>query len=146
MLEELEQALSQEELEQCCREHRLVARHLGEGVFLPSPLSTDIRRGHVVLDDIRLYFWKYAAGQELPERRQHWDQGPRNWSAWLVCVVNRLRNKAPNPSTQERTVPIATSRPCRRAPKPSIPSATRMVMIIRLMNGLLPTAAPRVLQ
>lgn len=82
-IKELGQALSQEELEQWCREHRLVTRHLAEGVFLPYPLSTDIRRGHVVLDDIRWYFWQYAAGQEQPDLRQHWDQGPRNWTVWL---------------------------------------------------------------
>ncbi len=106
-IKELGQALSQEELEQCCREHRLVTRHIAEGVFLPYPLGTDIRRGHVVLDDIRFYFWQYAAGQEQPEMRQHWDQGPRNWTAWLVKMIE-LALTAP---VYEGAVGILSRRP-----------------------------------
>jgi len=106
-IKELGQALSQEELEHCCREHRLATRHLGEGIFLPYPLSTDIRRGHVVLDDIRFCFWQYAAGQEQPDRRQHWDQGPRNWSAWLVKMIE-LALTAP---VYEGAVGILSRRP-----------------------------------
>lgn len=47
----------QKRIQQCCREHRLVTRHLSEGIFLSHPLSADIRSGHIVLDDIRNYFF-----------------------------------------------------------------------------------------
>ncbi len=84
---ELSRALSSQEIQQCCHEHRLVTRHLAEGVFLPYPLSADIRSGHVVLDDIRFYFWQYAAQKAQPVMKQHWDQGPRHWTAWLVKLI-----------------------------------------------------------
>jgi hypothetical protein len=90
-IQDLGQALSEEEIQQCCREHRLVTRHLGEGIFLSHPLSADIRSGHIVLDDIRSYFWQYAAQKQrgLPVGTRCWDQGPRHWSQWLVRMIER---------------------------------------------------------
>src|SRR5262249_45002213 len=51
-LDELAHSLSAEDLEQVCREHRLLTFHVRHGLFLPYPLSKDIRVGHVILDEI----------------------------------------------------------------------------------------------
>jgi hypothetical protein len=66
---ELGRPLSSEEILQVCSERRLVTTHLGSGFFLPYPLTADIRVGHVILDDIRHYFWQHAADQEQRLRK-----------------------------------------------------------------------------
>jgi hypothetical protein len=76
---ELRRPLSSEEILQVCSERRLVTTHLGYGIFLPYPLTTDIRVGHIILDDIRHYFWQYAAGQEQKPARERWYFGPCGW-------------------------------------------------------------------
>jgi hypothetical protein len=86
---ELARALSPEEIQQVCREGRLVTPSLGLGVFLPYPLSADIRVGHVVLDDIRYYFWRCAADREQPKRQQCWDKGPRNWRQMMGSAIEQ---------------------------------------------------------
>jgi hypothetical protein len=86
---ELGRALSPEEIQQMCHERRLVTRHLGFGLFLPFPLTKDIRVGHVILDDIRYCIWHYAAAHIQTSKR--WNTGPHNWQPLLVSVVNWLR-------------------------------------------------------
>jgi hypothetical protein len=86
---ELGRPLSAEEILQVCSERRLVTTHLGSGIFLPYPLTTDIRVGHVILDDIRHYFWQYAAGQERKSGTKRWDQGPCNWQQMTISVIEQ---------------------------------------------------------
>ena len=72
-LRDLERRLLPEELQQVCAEKRLVTTHVGLGVYLPYPLHDDIRVGHVALDDVRYYFWQYAADQNQELGSQQWD-------------------------------------------------------------------------
>jgi len=84
---ELGRPLSSQEILQVCSERRLVTRHLGGGIFLPYPLTADIRVGHVILDDIRHYFWQYAAGQEQKPARECWYMGPCGWALQTIGIV-----------------------------------------------------------
>jgi site-specific recombinase XerD len=86
---ELGRRLSPEEIQQVCCEHRLVKQHIGSGIFLPYPLTRDLCVGHVVLDDIRYYFWRYAASQEQRPGRHHWDAGPHHWEQMLVGAIEQ---------------------------------------------------------
>lgn len=86
-LAELGRPLSKDELNQACHEHRLVTLHLSHGMFFPFPLSKDIRIGHVVLDEIRFYFWAYAAQQEQGRHRR--DEGPRHWNHEFVRAIEQ---------------------------------------------------------
>jgi hypothetical protein len=86
---ELGRALSSDELQQACRDHRLVTIHLANGIFLPYPLTPDIRVGHVVLDDVRHYFWRYAAYQNQMGENQHWSKGPRGWEQMLIRIMEQ---------------------------------------------------------
>ena len=86
-LAELGRPLSLDELHQACHEHRLITLHLSHGMFFPFPLSEDIRIGHVILDEIRSYFWEYAA-QQRPEGQQR-DKGPRHWHHAFVSVIEQ---------------------------------------------------------
>jgi site-specific recombinase XerD len=85
----LRRALSAEELQQVCNDHRLVTAHLARGIFLPYPLTQDIRVGHVILDDIRHYFWQYAAHQNQAGKSQPWGRGPRGWEQMLVNIIEQ---------------------------------------------------------
>jgi len=86
---ELSRTLSAEEIQQLCNDHRLVTTHLGRGVFLPYPLTSDIRVGHVMLDDIRHYFWQSAAHQNQVGKSQHWSMGPRGWEQMLIKIMEQ---------------------------------------------------------
>jgi site-specific recombinase XerD len=86
-LAELGHPLSQDELHQACKEHRLVTLHLSHGMFLPFPLSNDICIGHVILDEIRMYFWEYAAQQERDRRGRA--TGPRHWKHEFVRALEQ---------------------------------------------------------
>ena len=86
-LAELGHPLSQDELRQVCQEHRLVTLHLSHGMFLPFPLSNDIRIGHVILDEIRMYFWEYAARRE--RGKYEGDTGPRHWKLEFVRALEQ---------------------------------------------------------
>ncbi len=86
---ELGRPLSSEEILQVCSERRLVTTHLGSGIFLPYPLTADIRVGHVILDDIRHYFWQYAAGQEQKLRKNRWDKGPCYWEQMTISIIEQ---------------------------------------------------------
>src|SRR5205814_680265 len=78
-----------EEFQQVCRERRLVTKHLGCGVFLPYPLTEDIRVGHVILDDIRWYFWRYAANQCQKSTETRWHLGPNNWPIVAINIIEQ---------------------------------------------------------
>jgi len=86
---ELGRPLSSEEILQVCSERRLVTTHLGSGIFLPYPLTTDIRVGHIILDDIRHYFWQYAADQEHKSAREYWDRGPCHWDQVAISIIEQ---------------------------------------------------------
>ena len=85
----LERPLSAEELQQVCRDRRLVTLHLGHGAFLPYPLTPDICVGHVLLDDIRFFFWQYAAQQAQKGVHQHWSRGPHGWEQMVVRIIEQ---------------------------------------------------------
>jgi site-specific recombinase XerD len=88
---ELGRNLTSEEIRQVCSERRLVTLHLGWGVYLPYPLIDDVRVGHVVLDDIRHFIWRYAASHPMRSGRQeHWDIGPRYWRQSAVSVLEKV--------------------------------------------------------
>lgn len=72
-----------------CDERRLVTTHIGWGIFLPFPLTADVRVGHVILDDIRYYFWSYAAQQVVRSGKQQWDKGPRHWRSFAVSIIEQ---------------------------------------------------------
>jgi site-specific recombinase XerD len=86
---ELGRPLSSEEILQVCSERRLVTTHLGSGIFLPYPLTTDIQVGHVILDDIRHYFWQYAADQEQKLGKNRWYLGPFHWEQMTISMVEQ---------------------------------------------------------
>jgi hypothetical protein len=86
---ELGRRLTPEELQLACRDHRLMTFHLAQGVFLPYPLTSDICVGHVLLDDIRYYIWRYAANKPEDQRSRQWHMGPRTWSIWMVAVIEQ---------------------------------------------------------
>ncbi|EFH80767.1 hypothetical protein [Ktedonobacter racemifer] len=121
-LDELAHSLSAEDLEQVCREHRLLTFHVRHGLFLPYPLSKDIRVGHVILDEIRYYIWQYTAHHEpKPERRQR-GGGPRHWDLYLVNAIEQALAAAepgPGPDTgapvlcskRSHTFAVATGAP-----------------------------------
>lgn len=88
-LVELGRALSSNELQQVCREQRLVTPHLGHGMFLPYPHSKDIRVGHVILDEIRYYMWEYAVHQVPVREVNQRDRGPRHWNQGLVSAIEQ---------------------------------------------------------
>ena len=106
-LAELGRPLSSEELQQVCRDRRLVTLHLGSGVFLPYPLTPDIRVGHVLLDDIRHFFWSYAATSEQRGTRRHWGLGPHGCQPMLI----RIAEQALAAPTYERATAILSRRP-----------------------------------
>jgi site-specific recombinase XerD len=86
---ELGRPLSSQEILQVCSERRLVTTHLRGGIFLPYPLTTDIRVGHVILDDIRHYFWQYAARQEQKPGKGCWATGPCGWQQMLIGIIEQ---------------------------------------------------------
>jgi site-specific recombinase XerD len=86
---ELGRPLSSEEILQVCSERRLVTTHLGSGIFLPYPLTTDIRVGHVILDDIRYFIWQYAADQERKQGNNLWYKGPSNWEQMTISITEQ---------------------------------------------------------
>jgi hypothetical protein len=86
---ELGRPLTSEEILQVCREHRLVTWHLGRGIFLPYPLTKDIRVGHVILDDIRWYFWHYAANHIQKSTEEHWYRGPCSWTIQAINTIEQ---------------------------------------------------------
>jgi hypothetical protein len=88
-LADLERPLLTEELEQVCRDKRLVTTHVGLGFFLPYPLHADIRVGHVALDDIRNYLWQYAAKQKQSLYKSCWDKGPRHFHQGATGVIEQ---------------------------------------------------------
>jgi hypothetical protein len=86
---ELGRPLTSKEIQQVCRERRLVTWHIKYGLFLPYPLTVDIRVGHVILDDIRWYFWHYAANniQNSSQKRRY--IGPCSWPIHIVNVIEQ---------------------------------------------------------
>jgi site-specific recombinase XerD len=88
-LSELRPPLSTEELDQVCREHRLITAHLGLGIFLPYPLLADIRVGHGVLDDLRFFCWGYAAQVGQKKGSPRWNQGPPPLEVSILNDVER---------------------------------------------------------
>jgi site-specific recombinase XerD len=88
-LSELSVCLSAEDLQQVCNDHCLVTSHLGHGIFLPYPLSMDIRVGHVVLDEIRFFCWQYAASQEQVSGTSRWNRGPQNVDVTVVNIIEK---------------------------------------------------------
>jgi hypothetical protein len=86
---ELGRPLNSEELLQVCSERRLVTRHIGSGVFLPYPLTEDIRVGHVILDDIRWYFWHYAANKIQKSTQKRWFMGPCSWPIQSINIIEQ---------------------------------------------------------
>lgn len=88
-IRELGRILSSEEIQQVCGQHRLVTKHLGGGIFLPYSLTSDIRVGHIILDDIRFSFWRYAADQKRIAEKPCWYLGPHNWSLMLVSIIEQ---------------------------------------------------------
>lgn len=88
-LAELGRPLATEVVQQACREGRLVTAHVSHGLFLLAPLSKDIRVGHVLLDEIRYYFWAYAAQQEPVRGRSHGEKGPHHWRQELVSAIEQ---------------------------------------------------------
>src|SRR5207248_3617181 len=70
-------------------DHRLVTKHLGSGMFLPYQLTSDIRVGHIILDDIRHYFWQYAADQDQKSTRERWSTGPCGWELQTISIIEQ---------------------------------------------------------
>jgi len=89
-LDELGRQLTPEEMRQAIRAGCLLTPHLGHGIYLGSPLSDDIRVGHVILDEIREYFWKHAAVFVQETGQPLWDRGPRWWSPAHINVLERV--------------------------------------------------------
>ena len=85
-LRELGRPLSAEELHQVLSLGHLVTTHLGHGIFLPYPLSADIRVGHVVLDEIRFFCWQYASARAEKSR---WNEGPQRLSLSVMNSIER---------------------------------------------------------
>ena len=88
-LVELGRPLSESEVQEAGRSRRLVLPHLGHGMFLPYPLSHDIRVGHVVLDEIRYYIWEYAVHQTPVRKKFQRDEGPRHWDPGMVSAIEQ---------------------------------------------------------
>jgi hypothetical protein len=84
---ELKRKLSTAEATQALREDRLLTYHLGYGVYLPCLLTTDIRAGHVVLDELRHYFWTYQVKQTRLTRHSHRQTSLRRWLPMHVRAV-----------------------------------------------------------
>src|SRR5260370_32622580 len=84
---ELGRPLSSEEIQQVCSERRLITTHLGYGIFLPYPLTTGIRVGHIILDDILHYFCQYAADQEQKPAKECWHFGPSGWELQTISII-----------------------------------------------------------
>lgn len=83
-LAELGRRLSPMEIEQAIDEGRLVTQHLTFDVYLPFSLIDDVCVGHVVFDEIRYYFWSYAAHQVPPNLH---GLGPRGWRISHVQTI-----------------------------------------------------------
>ena len=88
-LTELGASLSAVDLQQVCRECRLVTAHVGQGLFLPYPLLADIRVGHGVLDELRFFCWQYAARMVQKSGVPSWNKGPHSLSVFLVNSLER---------------------------------------------------------
>jgi site-specific recombinase XerD len=86
-LTELSTSLSTLDLQQVCRERRLVTAHIGQGLFLPYPLSADICVGHGVLDELRFFCWRRAARAVQESGVPSWNEGSHPVK---VTVVNTL--------------------------------------------------------
>lgn len=86
---ELGRTLSSEELQQVCHDRRLLTMYLGNGIFLPYPLTPDIRVGHVILDDIRHFIWREAVHPQDGKTTRRWYKGPRTWPIWFVRVIEQ---------------------------------------------------------
>lgn len=86
---ELGRPLTSKEIQQACRERRLVTWHLGSGIFLPYPLTEDIRVGHVILDEIRWYFWRYAANHIQKSTEECWYLGPLDWTIHEISIIEQ---------------------------------------------------------
>ncbi len=86
---ELGRPLTSKEIQQVCRERRLITWHLGSGIFLPYPLTEDIRVGHVILDDIRWYFWRYAANNIQKSTDERWYLGPYHWPIQAINIIEQ---------------------------------------------------------
>ena len=86
---ELGRPLTSEEILQVCSERRLVTWHIGCGIFLPYPLTEDIRVGHVILDDIRWYFWHFAAKHSQKSTGRSWYHGPSWWTIHSINIIEQ---------------------------------------------------------
>jgi hypothetical protein len=89
-LTELARKLEPEEVQQVIREKRLLTPHVAYGVYLDLPLSDDLRVGHVVLDDIRRYFWHYSAGLVQATNQPRWSHGPHGWQPSHIYALERI--------------------------------------------------------
>jgi hypothetical protein len=90
-LAELGRKLESEEVRQAIREKRFLTPHLAYGIYLTLPLSDDLRVGHLVLDDIRRYFWKYSAGMVRVTNQPCWSHGP-----YGLAGIAHLRLRTPS--------------------------------------------------
>jgi site-specific recombinase XerD len=88
-LTELGRPLTSKEIQQVCSERRLVTWHIGSGIFLPYPLTKDIRVGHVILDDIRWYLWHHAANQNQKSTQKSWFSGPCSWTIQAINIIEQ---------------------------------------------------------
>ena len=88
-ISDLRRPLTSKEILQVCSERRLVTWHIGSGIFLPYPLTEDIRVGHVILDDIRWYFWHYAANQFQKSTQKRWYIGPCSWPIQSINIIEQ---------------------------------------------------------
>lgn len=103
-LAELRRPLSPDEIVQAVQEKQLLTMHLGHGVYLPFPLSDDIRVGHVILDEIRHVFWRYAATHEHQGRTMD-VPGPRHWQLTSVLAIERALMTKQEPDGEAILVP-----------------------------------------
>ncbi len=106
-LTELGTSLSEVDLQQVCRERRLVTAHVGQGLFLPYPLLADIRVGHGVLDELRFFCWQSAARRVQKPERPSWNEGPH---PLCVSLVNSLERALSAPVYAD-SCPILPRRP-----------------------------------
>jgi len=88
-LAELKRSLSAEEIQHLCQNRQLLTMHLGFGIFLPGPLTTDLRLGHAILDEIRFSFWRYAASHQQRSEKPSWDTGPRHWPQMAMSAIEQ---------------------------------------------------------
>ncbi len=89
-LAELGRPLGSDAARHAARQGRLVTRHVSGGVFLPRPLTDDIRVGHLILDDLRHAFWSFAAEWTARDGAARWGRGPLGWTISDVGTLEMI--------------------------------------------------------